>query len=98
VRSWYDAGRWLGIPLGVAGVMVLALSAVFLFAAPWLVSDVALSRFSAQISGGVLQTIENVTRTIALRYVFWNAIAAGVFFLSGAGLLLASAMRQPRRL
>ncbi len=98
VRSWYDAGRWLGIPLVAAGVIVLALSAVLMLAGPWLVSDVILSRLTAQVSTSIVQVIENVTRTIGLRYIFWNAIAAGVFFLSGAGLLLASAMRQPRRM
>jgi hypothetical protein len=97
VRNWQDTGRWLGIPLLVAGLLVMAASAGLLLATPWLVSNLFLSQLTVTPSTSIVQMIENLARAAAQRYVFWNAIGAGALFVSGAALMLISQFTRPRQ-
>ncbi|MCE5209051.1 MAG: hypothetical protein LLG42_12180 [Chloroflexi bacterium] len=97
VRSWRDAGRWLGIPLLISGIIVMVIAALVLLTSPWLVSNVLLPQFTIQIGPGILQLIQDVVQSITLRYVFWNGLAACILLLIGAGFLLISVLHKPKR-
>jgi hypothetical protein len=84
VRSWDDAGRWLGIPLAISGLAAMFITIIVMQSSRWMVSSYLLPQLSFQASPGIIQMIQDLGKFVAVKYAVWNGMIAGSMFLVGA--------------
>lgn len=97
VRSWHDAGRWVGVPFVITGMLVMIIAALLLVSIPWVLSGFIFPLLIPQINPGLIDIIQNVVQGISVRFVFWSALPAGILFLTGAALFVISIWLKPQQ-